>query len=202
MARNNVSVKISTTDGNRLVSSLMFFLLAVAFAVLAYFALIYVVIPVVGSMMLILLAVLSVYLLINSSKQKQYDQSVPFMTALGNEMRAQNPNANVTDESAYRMLSITLVGCTVAYILMVSVVLAYALNGTYQRVPLNYLGFATSIVMVANACNVVRQALMVYRYKTEPWRPASWRSRALGKIALVMGILYSFAIFAVKFGVL
>jgi hypothetical protein len=166
--------------------------------VAAYFVLAYVLLPLIGSLLLILLAVASALLLF--TKTSTYDQSVPLMTAIGNKMREKNPSAS--DEEAAKGFATALVIFLFVCVIMTTTVIAFALNSGYQMFPLNYLGAMATGGMIFINWSMASELFRLSETLKKPFKPTIWGKKVAFKISFALACIYPAAIFLVKFGII
>src|SRR3989344_8854663 len=143
---NQVSIVVSSSSGT--VNVLAGLAIIILIGIAAYWLLVQVLIPLIGNILLILLAVFSAFMF--KSKKPMYDESRPWVAVAAENWRKEGHTG--TDKQYYQMMLATLAVVLILYVLGPVTVIAYAVDPHYQQVPINWLGFLTVAAMVAITC--------------------------------------------------
>ncbi len=172
----------------------------VALAFVALELMTHVIIPFIGVLFLILTAAFSCWALLVKAKP-QVDTTRSYLAVITEEAKRTSPDTN--EDRQYKIIVGTYAALIVFYALATTTVVAYALDPTYQHMPLNYVGAATALCMVAYIFFMLKYFVVdLSKLKTDPWKASPISFRVFSRVTAVLGIVYPVLVFAVKFGVL
>ena len=198
MDRSQVSLKITQgTPVNYKPWIALAIILAVVFGIL-YFVFAWI-LPFIGKLVLVGLAAFGCVILF--AKKPQIDRTKPWIQVATEKVRVEKKNPRLTEKYALEKDVGDRVIVMLIWVALIIVVACYATDKAYQVMPLNFLGFATVLVMVVQAVQALQIALWLQNNQDKPYPTPSLFRKVVIYTCAALVLVYPIGVFAVSFGV-